>query len=236
MIDLDSNGIREAEQRIGVSFSDQNLLWTAFTHRSYRNENPRWPLPHNERLEFLGDAVIEIVVTHYLYRTYQNPEGELTAYRSALVNAEMLGRVAQKIGLNDLLLLSRREAENIGKARTFILANAFEALVGAIYLDQGYRVAEEFLMRVLIARMPEVLEQRLYRDSKSDFQDIAQEALGITPMYQVLKEEGPDHKRYYVVGVFLGSRMAGKGKGLSKKEAEREAARVALAREFPHRQ
>src|SRR3989338_5685421 len=177
----------ELEKTLGVQFKDKSLLQTALTHRSYLNENPSWHLPQNERLEFLGDAVLELVVTHYLYLNFENPEGELTSYRAALVNSIMLADVATKLKLGDFLLLSRGEAKDEGKARMYILANTFEAIVGAIYLDQGYDAAAGVIERALVTRMKEVLDKKLYRDAKSYFQEKAQEVSGITPTYEVLK-------------------------------------------------
>lgn len=225
----------EAEQRLGVSFRDKALLQMAFTHRSFLNEARQPGLHHNERLEFLGDAVIEIVVTEYLYTTRDGSEGELTEMRKGFVCTDMLARVAQELGFDDCLLLSRGEAQDKGRARTSILADTFEAFVGALYLDQGYKAATEFLKRVLLSRLEEVLGEKLYRDAKSDLQDISQETLGITPTYHVLRAWGPDHDKTFVVGAFLNDRLAGKGTGKKKQEAETMAAKVALEREFPER-
>ena len=162
--------ISELEKKLKVTFKDKNLLQTALTHRSYLNENPSWHLPQNERLEFLGDAVLELAVTRYLYLHFENPEGDLTSYRAALVNSIMLADIASGLQVNDFLLLSRGEAKDVGKARMYILANTMEAIIGAIYLDQGYDTVEKFIERVVISRMKEVLEEKLYRDAKSYFQ------------------------------------------------------------------
>ena len=220
--------ISELELTLKVTFKDKNLLQTALTHRSYLNENPSWHLPQNERLEFLGDAVLELVVTRYLYLNFENPEGELTSYRAALVNSIMLADVANSLGIGDFLLLSRGEAKDEGKARMYILANTFEAIVGAIYLDQGYDAAEDYIMRVLIVRMPEVLEKKLYRDAKSYFQEKAQEIDGVTPTYEVLKEWGPDHAKNFVVGVYIGEELVAEGEGSSKQTAQQDAAEKGL--------
>lgn len=216
--------LSELEKKLGVVFCDKELLETAITHRSYLNENPSWPRGHNERLEFLGDAVLELVVTRYLYLHYENPEGELTSYRASLVNSIMLSEVAADLELNDFLLLSRGEAKDSGKARMYILANTFEAIVGAIYLDQGYEGASEFINRVLLPRLAGILESKSYRDAKSYFQEKAQEIAGVTPTYQVLKEWGPDHAKNFVVGVFLGEELIAEGEGTSKQDAQQHAA------------
>lgn len=216
------------ENKLDIKFKNKDLLLQALTHRSYINENPAAGLEHNERLEFLGDAVLELVVTEDLYENYQNPEGELTNWRAALVRAEMLSRVAGNLGLNDCLRLSRGEAKDVGRARQYILANALEALIGAIYLDQGYEAAKRFVRKDIICYLPEILEQGAYRDAKSVFQEEAQERVGITPTYEVLKEWGPDHAKHFQVGVFLNSELVAEGEGVSKQEAQLEAAKKAL--------
>lgn len=218
------------EERLGVSFADKELLRQALVHRSYLNENPQFHLPHNERLEFLGDAVIELVVTEYLYQNYPNPEGELTNWRAALVNAKMLAKIARELLIEDYLLLSRGEAKDTGRARQFILANALEAVVGAVYLDRGYEVVRSFVARTIIGELPRVLAEKLYRDPKSRFQEESQEKLGVTPRYEVLQEWGPDHEKCFRVGVFLNAMVAGEGEGSSKQEAEERAAEDALSR------
>jgi ribonuclease-3 len=193
------------------------------------NENPDFYLPHNERLEFLGDAVLELVVTEYLYQNYpQKSEGELTNWRSALVNSKELAKIARNLGFNDFLLLSKGEAKETGKARQYILANTFEAFIGAIYLDQGYQVCQEFIKKHLIKELPEIIEKGLYKDAKSRFQEEAQERLKITPTYKILEEWGPDHAKHFIAGVFLGKQLIAKGQGSSKQEAEEEAAKNAL--------
>ena len=217
------------EQRLGVSFRDQNLLMQSVVHRSYLNEHPDFHLGHNERLEFLGDAVLELVVTEYLYEHYPNPEGELTNWRAALVNATMLARVAEEVKLEECLYLSRGEAKDTqSKARQYILANAFEALIGALYLDQGIGIVREFIGEQILKRLPYILEHRLYLDPKSRFQEAAQEKVGVTPNYRVLDEVGPDHARLFTIGVYLGDELVATGAGSSKQEAQVEAAARAL--------
>ena len=217
------------EEILSLKFSSQDLLLQALTHRSYLNENPSFRTGHNERLEFLGDAVLELVVTEKLYAEFpEKPEGELTSFRAALVNSKMLADVAADIGLNEFMLLSHGEAKDIGRARQYILANAFEALVGATYLDQGYEAVRDFIHRVVLSRLPEVMDKQLYKDPKSLFQEEAQERVGITPTYEVLREWGPDHDRHFVVGVFLGKELVAEGEGASKQQAQEEAARAGL--------
>ena len=214
---------------INLSFKNQDLLIQALTHRSYLNEHPGEVPGHNERLEFLGDAVLELAVTDYLYREYPDkPEGELTSVRAAVVNTNSLSFTAKEIGLNDYLLLSKGEAKDAGKARDYILANALEALIGAIYLDQGYKEAADFINIWLIKKVPQIIGDSLWQDPKSLFQEKAQEKAGFTPVYKVIKETGPDHDKQFLVGVFLGEEEAGRGGGSSKQEAEREAAENAL--------
>lgn len=220
--------ISDLEKKIGVEFKNKDLLLQALTHRSYLNENTKWHLDHNERLEFLGDAVLELVVTEDLYKKYPNPEGELTNWRAAIVNSVILSQISGEFNLNDFVLLSRGEAKDIGRARQYILANAMEALIGAIFLDQGYKKSEEFINRFIIKELPRIIEQQLYRDAKSLFQEKAQEYTGITPIYKVLKEWGPDHAKNFEVGVYLGEELIGAGTGSSKQEAQQEAAQDAL--------
>jgi len=220
--------ISELETRIGLKFINKDLLLQALTHRSYINENTKWHLDHNERLEFLGDAVLELVVTDYLYNNHPDPEGELTNWRAALVNANMLSKISGEFGLNDFVLLSRGEARDTGRARQYILANAIEALIGAIYLDQGYEPSKKFIARFVLKELPTIIEKKLYRDAKSLFQEEAQERAGITPTYEVLGEWGPDHARNFKIGVFLEKEMAGSGQGPSKQEAQQNAASDAL--------
>ena len=221
--------IEELQEKIGVKFKNEDLLLEALTHRSYINENPAWRLDHNERMEFLGDAVLELSVTDHLYRNYPNPEGELTNWRAAIVNAGILAKISAKFDLNDYIMLSRGEAKDTGRARQYILANAIEAVIGAIYLDQGYDAADEFIKRFIIGELAEIINQKLYRDAKSRFQEEAQEKVGVTPTYEVMKEWGPDHARNFVVGVYLGKELIAEGEGLSKQEAQQQAAEKALA-------
>jgi ribonuclease-3 len=218
------------EKRLNLKFKNKDLLIEAFCHRSYLNEHPDFYLPHNERLEFLGDAVLELIVTEYLYKTYpEKNEGELTNWRAALVSAKTLGKVAMELGLNDFLLLSKGEEKETGKARQYILANTFEALIGAVYLDQGYLVAKNFVEKNLIeSKLPEIIEKELFKDPKTKLQEEAQERVKITPVYKVLEEWGPDHAKHFLVGVFLGNELVAKGEGSSKQEAEEEAAKNAL--------
>lgn len=192
------------EKKLGSKFKDKNILKQAFVHRSYLNENPELGLEQNERLEFLGDAVLELVITEYLYKEYpKKAEGELTNWRAALVNAKMLMLVAQDIGFNDFLLLSRGESKELGKARQYILANTFEAFIGAMYLDTGYESAEKFIKKYLLSRLPDIIQKKLYKDAKSQFQEESQDKVGITPDYKVIKELGPDHKKKFTIGLFL---------------------------------
>ncbi|MDQ3014393.1 MAG: ribonuclease III [bacterium] len=217
------------EQKAGVSFIDKNLLRQAFTHRSYLNENRGTNLEHNERLEFLGDAVLELVVTDYLYKKYsQTPEGELTSYRSALVNSTTLAQAATDIGMNDFLLLSHGEAKDTGRARMYIMANTFEAFLGALYLDQGYEPTKEFISKQIFHLIDEIVEKGLWMDAKSKFQEASQEKEGVTPAYKTIKEVGPDHDKKFTVGVYLNNNLVITGEGKSKQEAEQNAAHKGL--------
>ena len=217
------------EKNTKIIFKDKNLLKQAFIHRSFINENPGSNFAHNERLEFLGDAVLELVVTDFLYKKYPNyTEGELTAIRSALVNAIIISEVALKVGMNDYLLLSKGEAKDNGKARQYILANTYEAYVGAVYLDQGYDVVNKFVTNSLLPHTEEIVAKKLWRDAKSLVQEKAQEFVGVTPAYKVLHESGPDHDKHFTVGILFGSNLIAEGKGKSKQEAEQKAAEMAL--------
>lgn len=218
------------EKEIGVTFHNKAILREAFTHRSYINEIREKGLAHNERLEFLGDAVVELSVTDFLYKKYPHAtEGDLTSYRAALVNAVTLGGLAIALKMEEYLLLSKGEAKDKGtKAREIILANAFEALVGAIYLDQGYAGADTFLKNYLLGKTDEIVKKGLWRDSKSFFQEEAQDAVGITPSYKVMREIGPDHDKQFVVGVYLDKELVAEGAGKSKQEAEQNAAKEGL--------
>ncbi len=217
------------EKEIGVEFKDKNKLIQAFCHRSYLNENPDFDLGHNERVEFLGDAVLELVVTSYLYFNYPDrSEGELTTWRAALVNTKVIGELANELGFQEYILLSKGERRENGKARTHLLADVFEAFVGAIYLDSGYDAAKKFIEEKLITKLPYIIEKGLYRDPKSELQEKTQEEVGVTPAYKILQETGPDHQKHFVMGVFLEENLVGRGEGCSKKEAEEEAAKEAL--------
>lgn len=219
---------RAHAQALGLTFADLDLFEEALTHRSYLNEN-RTSKSHNERLEFLGDAVLELAVTRFLFDKYpKKPEGELTAYRAALVNTYSLADTADAVGLNDMLLLSKGESKDTGRARQIILANAFEAVLGAIYLDQGYDAAEGFVAKHLYPKIDEVVDKRMWQDAKSRFQELAQEKKSVTPQYRTLKQEGPDHDKRFTVGVFLGEKEIARGEGKSKQEAEQAAATAAI--------
>lgn len=220
--------LSKLELNLGITFQDKDILLQALVHRSYINENPKFHLDHNERLEFLGDAVLELAVTEHLYKSYPNPEGELTSWRAALVNAKILSTIASNLGLNEFLLLSRGEAKDTGKARQIILANAIEAVIGAIYLDKGYEVSKNFIEGNIIVELPAIIKQKAYKDSKSYFQERAQEVEGVTPTYEVLEEWGPDHAKQFRIGVFLNGNMAGVGEGESKQDAQQAAAEDAL--------
>lgn len=217
------------EKAVGLDFKDKALLKQAFIHRSYLNENRGTSLEHNERLEFLGDAVLELIVTDYLFKKYPGkPEGELTSFRSALVNSTALSAAAVKLGINEYLLLSRGESKDIGRARTYILANTFEALLGAIYLDSGYEAAQAFVASHIFDLIDDIVEKGAWIDAKSNFQEMAQERTGITPSYKTMKEVGPDHDKHFTVGVYLGNDLAATGDGASKQEAEQNAAKKGL--------
>ncbi len=218
------------EEKIHFQFKDKRLIEAAFTHRSYLNENRNGGREHNERLEFLGDAVLELVVTEFLYKKYpEKPEGELTSLRAALVNTVSIADAATKLGMNDFLLLSRGEAKDTGRARGIILANAFEALIGAIYLDNGYEPAYAFIEAQLFHKTDEVVEKRLWQDAKSRLQELAQEKVSVTPTYELMDQAGPDHDKRFTVAVFLGREKVALGEGRSKQEAEQDAAAKGLA-------
>lgn len=217
------------QTKIGYQFREAKLLEQAFTHRSYLNENRVAGREHNERLEFLGDAVLELVVTEFLYQKYpERPEGELTAFRAALVNTQSIADAAGKLGMNEFLLLSRGESRDTGRARQIILANAFEALIGAMYLDAGYETAKDFIGKNIFYKTDEVVEKRLWQDAKSRLQEIAQEKNGLTPTYQLVAQSGPDHDKVFIIGAFIGSDKIAQGEGRSKQEAEQDAAQKAL--------
>lgn len=219
----------EFEEKMKIVFNDKHLLKQAFIHRSYINENPSNGFEHNERLEFLGDAVLELSVTDFLYKKFPSRnEGELTAYRSALVNAVIISEVALELGMNEFLLLSKGESKDTGKARQYILANTYEAYVGAVYLDQGYDAADMFIKRTLLPRVDEIVAKKLWRDAKSLIQEKAQEHVGVTPSYKVISQSGPDHDKRFNVGIYFDGQLIASGKGKSKQEAEQVAAREAL--------
>lgn len=221
--------IAKLESVLGYTFKDKEYLLTAMTHRSFLNENRDATQEHNERLEFLGDAVLELVVTDFLFQKYpEKPEGELTAVRAALVNTVSLSESSQKLGVNDFLLMSKGEAKDTGRARQYILANAFEALIGALYMDQGYAVAKDFVATHIFPKTEKIVEKRLWQDAKSRFQELAQEHASVTPKYETLGQEGPDHDRIFTVGVFLGKEKVAEGKGRAKQEAEQQAAEAAI--------
>jgi len=222
------NSINDLQQKIGITFDDEGLLQQAFTHRSYLNENSDPDLDNNERLEFLGDAVIELIVTEHLYTHYDNPEGELTNWRAALVCGVKLSEIAQKLDFGELLRLSRGEQQGSKRARQNILADCFEAVVGAIYLDQGFEVAGKFILENIIPELDSILKEKTFRDSKSKFQEAVQEKMGVTPDYKVLEETGPDHAKHFVVGAYVENKLYGKGEGASKQEAQQVAASEGL--------
>jgi ribonuclease III len=217
------------EKKIEIFFKDKDFLIQAFCHRSYLNENPEFRLNHNERLEFLGDAVLELIVTEYLFRKYpEKPEGELTSWRASLVNTKRLSEVAKEIGLNDYILLSKGEIKENGQLRQSTLANTFESLVGAMYLDFGYDKCYKFVNKNLIKKLDKIIELGLNKDSKSCFQEKAQAEKSVTPIYKVLKEWGPDHKKTFRIGVFLNEELVAEGEGFSKQQGEEDAAKKAL--------
>jgi ribonuclease-3 len=219
----------EFEKKIGVTFNNKKLLEQAFTHRSFINENKKSGLSHNERLEFLGDAVLELVVTKFLFEKYPDKtEGDLTAYRAALVNAVTLAEVSRTLEVNNYLLLSKGEAKDVGRARDAILANTFESIVGALFIDLGYETAATFIATYVFPLTEKIVEQKLWLDAKSHFQEKAQEHVGVTPVYKTVEEVGPDHDKCFKVAVYLGSELVAGGEGRSKQEAEQGAARRAL--------
>lgn len=216
------------QEQISVKFKNQDLLKQVFIHRSYLNENKKAGLEHNERLEFLGDAVLELIVTEHLYKNYPNPEGEMTNWRAALVRGETLSKIAIDLGINDYLLLSRGETKSTGRARQIILANCVEALIGAIYLDAGTALAKKFIDQYILTHLPEILEKKLYIDAKSNLQELVQAKDNVTPQYQVMEEAGPDHNKTFTVGVFVNEKLLAEGSGSSKQSAEQAAASEAL--------
>ncbi len=221
--------LRELEEKIKIKFNNSEFLKEALTHRSYLNEEPKWGLPSNERLEYLGDAVLELIVSEALFKKFPSfPEGQLTVLRAALVNSQMLAKVGTEFDLEKFVLMSRGEAKDIGKAREVILANTVEALIGAMYLDQGLAKTENFVKKFILSHLDEVLETKSYKDSKSELQEIVQEKLKVTPTYKVLEETGPAHRRTFRIGVYFGDKLVAEGSGASKQEGELEAAKRAL--------
>ena len=222
--------LSKLEQKLEITFKNKDLLYEALTHRSYLNENPSWKTPHNERLEFLGDAVLELVVTENLFAKFpEYPEGQLTSFRAALVNYQTMALVSRNLNLEDFILLSRGEKKDDGRAREVILANAIEAVIGAIYLDAGYNEVKKLIGKYVVEKnLERIIKGELYKDPKSHLQEIVQEKLKLTPIYSVLEEWGPDHKKIFKIGVFFGDKLAAEGEGYSKQEAESEAAKNAL--------
>ncbi len=225
---MENQGLKDLAKKINLSFKNFNHLQEAMTHRSYLNENRQYELPHNERLEFLGDAVLELSVTDYLFKNHKNQEGDLTSWRAALVNGEMLAIVAKEIKLDDFLLMSKGERKDTGKARNYILANAMEALIGSIYLDKGFEEVDKFINKYIIVKLPEILKNKTYLDAKSYFQEKAQEIAQVTPHYELVKEWGPDHDKNFLIAVFLKDEKVAEGEGASKQEAQRSAAENGL--------
>lgn len=223
-----STYLQFAKEKLKLSFNDINILVTAFTHRSYLNEHKKTVKVHNERLEFLGDAVLELVVTEFLYANYEEPEGILTNWRSALVRTESISDAAKRLEFESLLRLSRGEKRGTERARGQILANTYEAVVGAIYLDQGYDAAKTFITESLLSTFDQILKTGSWLDAKSQLQEVAQSQDGQTPVYKVLEEEGPDHDKVFTIGVYVGSKLKGKGQGPSKQVGQQKAAEAAL--------
>ena len=219
---------QEIENLLQTKINNVDLYLSSFTHRSYLNEHRSFHLPHNERLEFLGDAVLELVATEYLYKNYSHPEGELTNFRSALVNYKMLSDIAKRLGFEKYLLMSRGEAKDTGRARQVILANCIEAVIGAMYLDSGYEACEKFITREVLVELAKIIDAGDYVDPKSKLQELVQEKKGITPTYAVVSETGPDHDKVFVVAAMVGETEVGRGDGPSKQEAEIAAATDAL--------
>lgn len=217
-----------AREKLGYEFDNIQTLITAFTHRSYVNEHRKSTSEHNERLEFLGDAVLELSVTNFLFNNYKEPEGVLTSWRAALVRTESIGESGEKLGYEPLMRLSRGEKQGSDRARKQILANAFEALIGAIYIEKGYEAADEFILQHICSKLDGILQAGSWRDAKSALQEVAQRVDGQTPVYKVLSEEGPDHDKVFTLGVYVGSQLKGKGTGSSKQSAQQKAAEAAV--------
>lgn len=219
-----------ASEKLGIEFDNIQTLVTAFTHRSYVNEHRKSTSEHNERLEFLGDAVLELSVTDFLFNNFKEPEGILTSWRAALVRTESIGESGEKLGYEPLMRLSRGEKQGSERARKQILANAFEALIGAIYIEKGYEAANVFILKNIASKLDSILESGSWRDAKSVLQEVAQRTDGHTPVYKVLSEEGPDHDKIFTLGVYVGSDLKGKGTGSSKQSAQQKAAEAAVAK------
>jgi ribonuclease-3 len=225
----DVNALPQLEELLGHVFTNKKLLLESVVHRSYINEHPNFSTGHNERLEFLGDAVLELIVTEFLYKSFDSDEGKLTNLRAALVNAKILAEISNEIGFEPFLFLSKGEQKDAGsKARMYILANAIEAIIGAIYLDAGFEAASGFIHRFVITRLKYIIENQLFIDPKSRFQEAAQEFAGVTPNYKVLGETGPDHNKKFIVGLYLGEDFVAQGEGTSKQEGQEAAARAGL--------
>lgn len=218
-----------AREKLGFEFTNIDLLITALTHRSYVNEHKKSVSEHNERLEFLGDAVLELAVTEYLYANFSEPEGILTAWRAALVRTESIGDAGDKLGYGPLIRMSKGEKKGSERARLQMLANAFEAVIGAIYLERGFDDAREFIAKHILSKLDDILASGSWRDPKSHLQEVSQRVDGQTPVYKVLSEEGPDHDKVFTLGVYVGEVMMGRGIGPSKQAAQQAAARAALA-------
>jgi len=217
-----------AREKLGFEFENIDYLITALTHRSYVNEHKKSVSEHNERLEFLGDAVLELVVTDFLYRNYNEPEGILTSWRAALVRTESIGAAGERLGYEPLVRMSRGEKHGSTRARQQILANAFEAVIGAVYLEKGYEAAERFIEENILSKLEDILASGSWRDAKSHLQEVSQRMDNHTPLYKVLSEEGPDHDKVFTLGVYVGTKLMGKGTGHSKQVAQQQAARMAL--------
>ena len=221
--------LNNLEEKIGLEFKNKDLLKTAFIHRSYLNEHPKEKLPHNERLEFLGDSVLGFIISDYLFKQFpKDPEGDLTNYRSSIVNARILSKVSKELGLGDYLFLSKGEESTGGRERQYILANTYESFLGAIYLDSGVTASEKFIRDTLIGHLHDIIRNKLYKDYKSQLQENSQSKFNVTPNYKVLSEKGPDHTKIFETGVYLDKKLLAKGSGKSKQSSEQEAAKSAL--------
>lgn len=216
------------EEILGMTFMDKSLIESAFTHRSYLNENRHCTVAHNERLEFLGDAVLELATTEHLYLEYPNKEGELTNFRSALVNYKALAEIFQELGLECFIRMSRGQLKDNGRSREVILANCMEAVIGAMYLEVGFEYCREFIRNQILVRLPKLISEKKIVDPKSVLQEVIQAQFKVLPVYSVVKEQGPDHDKSFVIQVLVKGKLVGVGKGASKKESELAAAEAAL--------